>query len=231
MVMLVLGALMIVLFIPLRSSIRMTLAGVTDLSSRAPTSGLWRRHYPVEVLAEAISRCADVYKASHRRRGDALLRLAWAIAASERLILRMHRMSTAGRLTRRSAELRRHGRMVVAALREAEGRIDRDGPESAKDLAQMLLKVADRYTERRVGAMLDEDELAGLTPAHDWELLRMAAAALLIPSLVVVVGVFSELPEGTDIYVYGGGAIVILVLLYGRGVGRVLHLIDVIRGP
>ncbi|MEU9413281.1 hypothetical protein AB0E08_47385 [Streptomyces sp. NPDC048281] len=71
----------------------------------------------------------------------------------------------------RRRQLKRHAGLVVAALRQAEGRIDVEGAAVIPELARLLMKIADRYVQGHLGALLDNEELTGLEAVRDWEAL------------------------------------------------------------
>lgn len=120
----------------------------------------FRRCEPVALCAKAISACVAAKSASWRRRPRALRRMARALRRVEPEILALHR--TAGHLTVRShrrRQLKRHAGLVVAALRGAEARVDRDGESALGQLAAMVQTVSERIAVGRIGALLDEEDL------------------------------------------------------------------------
>ncbi|MGW1796880.1 hypothetical protein ACWCQN_12925 [Streptomyces sp. NPDC001984] len=118
----------------------------------------------------------------------------------------------------------------MAALRQAETRIDVD-PAALSELAAMAMTLADRATSGNIGALLDDTQIPeGLTPARDWEFLRLAAAAVLIAAAAVGTSLL-DLPDGASTYVVGGCGVVVLTLLYGRRVRQFLDLLGVLGGP
>lgn len=189
-----------------------------------------RQMLPVMEIKLAVSRCTDTYCGSARRASSARA-LADAIRVASRTVSRMHR--TSRRLPSRShrrRQLKRHAGLVVAALRQAEARIDVEGTAAIPELARLLMKIADRYVQGRLGALLDKEELKGLKPVRDWEALRIAAFAVLTAGSAVTVSQ-TGLPEETRVYAIGACAILASLLVYGRRrVRRGLALLTQIRG-
>ncbi|TDT42568.1 hypothetical protein EV562_101538 [Streptomyces sp. BK208] len=189
------------------------------------------RFRSVSATANAISVCARVREARWPKKPRELRRLARALSRVEDEVMRLHR--TSGRLPVRShrrQQLKGHAGLVVAALRRAEARIDCDGDAALAPLASLLAAVAERIADGRIGALLDERHLPeDLTPARDFEPLRLASAAVLVAACAVGAALL-PLPEGADAYVIGGCGIVVLVVLYGRRVHQFLDVLGVIRG-
>jgi hypothetical protein len=188
------------------------------------------QQFPVMVIKRAVSRCTDTYCGGTRRASSARA-LADAVRVSSRTVSRMHR--TSQRLPARShrrRQLKRHAGLVVAALRQAEGRIDVEGTAAIPELARLLMKIADRYVQGRLGALLDEEELRELEPVRDWEALRIAAFVVLTAGSAVTVSQ-TGLPEETRVYAIGACGILASLLVYGRQrARRGLDLLSQIRG-
>ncbi|OPF84256.1 hypothetical protein VT50_0201910 [Streptomyces antioxidans] len=60
------------------------------------------------------------------------------------------------RFSHRRKALDEHARQVVAALRSKEARLDVDRRAALPQLADMLLTIAERYCQARVGALLEK---------------------------------------------------------------------------
>ncbi|MEV5449987.1 hypothetical protein [Streptomyces sp. NPDC052535] len=199
--------------------------------SWSTSTRLMKRFGSVHATAISVAACVRVRKASWAERPKELRRLSRATSRVEDRIMWLHRHS--GHLPPRSHRkhlLKQHTGLVVAAIRRAEARVDSEGDEALEPLAALLITVGERIAEGRIGALLDADQIdADLTPARDWEPLRLAVAAALVAGCAVGVGLLS-LPDGVDVYVIGGCSIVILAMLYGRRVHQVLDVISVIRG-
>ncbi|WP_306334619.1 hypothetical protein [Streptomyces sp. KL118A] len=188
-----------------------------------------RQQLPIIVIKGAVSRCTETYCGGTRRAPSARA-LAGAIRVTSRTVTRMHR--TSQRLpahSHRRRQLKRHAGLVVAALRQAEARIDIEGTAAVPELARLLMKIADRYIQGRLGALLDEEELKELTPVRDWEPLRIAALAVLIAASAVAVSQVG-VPEGARVSVIGACGVLASLLLFGRRVHRGLDLLTQIRG-
>jgi hypothetical protein len=144
----------------------------------AAVARAYKRFHPIDVIAFGIQDCAEAYRAPWRHWPRQQRKLARSLKRTEDQVMRLHRSS--GHLLARSHRrraLKGHAGLVVSALRHAEARLDTDGKEALPDLASMLMTIAHRIAEGRVGALLDDAQLAGLKPARDWEPFRLAAAA------------------------------------------------------
>ncbi|MFS4091684.1 hypothetical protein [Streptomyces sp. AF1A] len=199
--------------------------------SIAPYGHLQRRFKPTLTIASSIEACASLYASTWRTQPHRSRRLARRLRSVESQLLSLHR--TCGRLplrTHRRREIKHHTGLVVASLRQAEARIDRDGNAATVPLAAMLLTVAERIADGRIGALLDEPELdATLQPARDWEPFKLATAAVLIAACATGVSVL-KLPDDATTYAIGACGIVVLAMLYGRRVQQFLDLLGVLGG-
>ncbi|MFJ3905373.1 hypothetical protein [Streptomyces sp. NPDC090025] len=189
-----------------------------------------QRQLPLLNILAAVHACAVAHRATLLRRPHRLKAVSSRISGVVFVLQRLHR-GRSGLLIgrRRRAPLKHHTALVVAALRRAEARLDTEGPAALPDLAALLLTIADRYAAGRHGALLDDAELAGLTPVRDWEPVRMAVSAVLIAASALTV-TWLDLPEGADTYVIGGSALLVLVLVYGRRVRQALGVLAAVRG-
>ncbi|MER8047721.1 hypothetical protein [Streptomyces sp. NPDC094032] len=114
-------------------------------------------------------------------------------------------------------ELKLHGAKVVMALRLAEAQQDIDPGPALKEMTRILVTVAERYAEGKVGELLDHDDhaLAGVDPAPDYEPLRIAGVfgagvvgAVLASAL--------ELSELAQTLLAAGLAITMLFILFKK---------------
>ncbi|MET7575176.1 hypothetical protein ABZT04_42980 [Streptomyces sp. NPDC005492] len=192
--------------------------------------GAARQLLPVVVIKRAVYRCTDTY--SHgARRADSARALAGAVRITSRTVNRMHR--TSQRLPVRShrrRQLKHHAGLVVAALRQAEARIDVEGAAAIPELARLLMKIADRYVQGHLGALLDDEELTGLEAVRDWEALRIAAFVVITVGSAATVSQIG-LPESTRAYAISACGVLAAVLVYGQQrARRGLDLLSQIRG-
>ncbi|MFJ4537680.1 hypothetical protein ACIP39_17195 [Streptomyces tibetensis] len=213
------------------------IAGFLALSGRYPapladvaTSGLAYRYNLTALAVQAVVACGDAYGAGNGNRGaqrlrgagSALREVEGAIWAARRTrgvtpVLRWHRRRI----------LHRHAGQVVSRLRAAEERLDSDPAHALRELAALLLTVAARYSEGRVGALLDEAELVDVTPARDREALRLMAVATL-----TVAGAASlsslGLPDGAMAPAVAAVALCAVAVIYRR---RAVTMLNILPGP
>ncbi|MGW7347876.1 hypothetical protein [Streptomyces sp. NPDC054854] len=114
-------------------------------------------------------------------------------------------------------ELKLHAAKVVMALRLAEAQQDIEPGPALKEMTRILVTVAERYAEGKVGELLDHDDqaLAGIDPAPDYEPLRIAGvfAAGVVGA---VLASLLELPELAQTLLAAGFAIVVLFILFKK---------------
>ncbi len=191
---------------------------------------LYQRQLPVRLACRTLHACALAYRAPNLRRPERMKHVSTNLAALTSALQRIHRGRAGLRLGKyRRAAVKQHAALVVAALRHAEARIDAEGTSALPALAHLLVTIASRYAVGRTAALLDEEDLEGMTPARDWEPLRMALSAVLIAAAALW-ATWMDLPEGADAYVIGGAGILVLVLVYGRRARRALEVFTTIRG-
>lgn len=188
-----------------------------------------RRFAPVYVLVRAVRACATAHGAGGRRHVTERARVGVHLREVTKALQNAH--ATRGTIpwrSRRRRDLKRHAGQVVAVLREAEARLDSEPHAALTDLAQLLMKIADRYAEGRVGALLDQDRLDGVTPVRDRGVVRLITATVLT-GLGVVAIAFLQLPPMGEPFALGAAGIGVLALVHGRGTRTALDLADAIR--
>ncbi|MGW2545599.1 hypothetical protein ACWC5I_33165, partial [Kitasatospora sp. NPDC001574] len=122
----------------------------------------------VGILATVVNRCGEVMAASPRTRPDHLTQVSSDLRLAERAVLKLYRMRrTVPVFSHRRPQLKVHARLVVARLRVAEAGFDVDAEAAAKELARLLVDIAENYGAGRVGALLPQEELQDLTPVRD----------------------------------------------------------------
>ncbi|MFD6474576.1 hypothetical protein ACFWEH_13880 [Streptomyces anulatus] len=142
----------------------------------------YRRWWPVVALLTVAVQCAVVLRRWDETQPDCQVPRV-SIEPVEHAIWRAHRTRRARARRHNERQLKAHAALVVGALRRAEARQDSEPGRALEDLAVMLLTIAERYAEGRVNALLDEDQLTGVSPAAPRERVRM----LVVGGAVVVV--------------------------------------------
>ncbi|MFF3693229.1 hypothetical protein [Streptomyces sp. NPDC002221] len=87
--------------------------------------------------------------------------------------------------SRRQKVAKAHADRVVATLRKAELRLDVDPDGAAKELGRLALTICDRYADKRIGQLLDDEDLAEAGPRH--EVLRLCAALVALAAATLTV--------------------------------------------
>ncbi|MCK7623751.1 hypothetical protein MUU72_11695 [Streptomyces sp. RS10V-4] len=130
----------------------------------------------------------------------------------------------------RRRQLKEHAADVVGALRAAEARQDTDPDIRVvfDDLAKMLLKVAERYAVGRTAALLDSEDLTGVTKAVNREWVRLVALGVAVVGAAVGASLLG-LPDSAASPIIGIVALAAVGLIYGS---RFLpsDLVDIVRG-
>ncbi|MFJ5221033.1 hypothetical protein ACIP98_41120 [Streptomyces sp. NPDC088354] len=195
-------------------------------------AGRWvTRNRLVFNVALTIRACAAASTASADKEPERLREVALRLTVTSRLIARAYRDSGTVRWpSHRRKALRLHGGQVVARLRAAERRLDTDSGTALRELAALLLCVCDRYVHGRVGALLDEEELAGLEPVKDWDWVRVVMA-LLAGTGAAVGASFLPVPDAGQPYAIAGVAASAFVLAYTDQPGKAFELWSKVAKP
>ncbi|KNE78715.1 hypothetical protein ADZ36_31680 [Streptomyces fradiae] len=93
----------------------------------------------------------------------------------------------------------------------------------------MLLTIAERYAEGRIGELLNEAELAGAEPVVDRAGLRFAAAGALVLGVLGAAS-WSGVPAEVMGPLLGVTVTTAVVVTYGIGIPRPSDLLDIVRG-
>jgi hypothetical protein len=125
------------------------------------------------------------------------------------------RRNTVPFASHRRKPLRRHAALIVSALRAAEARLDLDPPAARAEIARLLHTISERFAEARVGNLLDESDLVGVEPAHNWEPLRFALLAVAAPFITWLPAAL-RLPDGARVPTASAGILLLTISLYGR---------------
>ena len=213
------------------------LAGFLALSGRYPgpvadvaTGALAYRYKLAAVASEAIVACGEAYGAGNGGRGASRMRaVGSALRDVEGAIWAARRTRGVTPLLRwhRRRALHRHAGQVVARLRAAEERLDVDPSDALRELGGLLLTVAVRYSEGRIGALLDDAELVDVAPARDREALRLVAVAGLTVTGAALLSPIG-LPDSAMGLAVGAVALCAVALVYRR---RALSMLEILPGP
>ncbi|EHM25140.1 hypothetical protein SPW_6465 [Streptomyces sp. W007] len=104
---------------------------------------------------------------------------------------------------------------MVAKLREAEAALDHSPQaEALSEIAGLVATIAEQYVDGCIGALLPKPLLEGRKPVRDRELLRVAAAVVLIAGGVVGLA-FLGLPDIAMAAVGTAWSVLILMALFG----------------
>lgn len=171
---------------------------------------------------------------AHHRRGrhgtEACRLFAAQVSAVCDQIMNCHRAyGTVPRFSARERTLRLRQRTVIARIRAAEEELDVRGRAAVAPLVSLLLKVADRYSSGRIGALLDQEDLAGVEPVPARETLRLAMAAALATAGSTGAAL-SPLPEAALTPLIPGITLLSTLIVYGRNVRKALSVFGTLRG-
>ncbi|MFE0642124.1 hypothetical protein ACFW2Y_11030 [Streptomyces sp. NPDC058877] len=205
------------------------------LYSLIPLIGARRqvRHFQlVAACAGAIAACASVAAAAGgSNRPQALRAASVSIRSVERAVFRARRTQRTVAFGRRSrkAALRRHAGQVAAELRAAEARIDCAHQAAAlEDLAGLLVRIAASGATCRIGALLPESITEQHKPVRDFELVRLAAATLMVLGAAVAVALW-EVPDAAAWAVIAGVGLLSAIVAFGANWRRFVSVIEIFR--
>ncbi|MFE7539042.1 hypothetical protein ACFU67_32770 [Streptomyces rhizosphaericola] len=125
--------------------------------------------------------------------------------------------------------LKAHAAQVVGALRAAEARQDAEPAEALREMAVMLVTIAERYAEGRLGQLLDQDRLDPEVSASQGEYLRflgLGAGVVAAMAAAVAFGIPSDALGPLLGFVVTFGAV---IFLRGR-IPAPADLVDILRG-
>ncbi|MGP3977281.1 hypothetical protein ACTWQF_25385 [Streptomyces sp. 8N114] len=179
----------------------------------------FRAHVPASTFVEAICACAKAHRAVGEARVGELPTVSASVTRASRTVLRAHR--TRGVVTwlkpsHRRTALKEHAKLVVGKLQEVERELDKEPDRALRELAELLLRIAERYAQGRVGVLLDEQELQNVSAVRyrTGDGLRAAVAVAL--TIVTVFSVASlDLPQAIEGYVIAGSGAAVLITVYG----------------
>lgn len=188
------------------------------------------RYTLVMQIAVAISACAAARQAGGERAARRFRSVAKQLAKVSRGIERSHRTrGTVPRWSHRRRVLKSHQRLVVGALRRAESRLDASPAEGLRELAELLVTIAESYVQGRIGELLTDEDLQGVEPEPDRGRLRWFAALGL--SIAAITGVaLLDLPSAAEPSIISGVALLVTGLVYGPSVRRAVDIIEISRG-
>lgn len=170
------------------------------INSLAWVATLERRFRATAVLASTANRCGVAYRKPKEPWGaspaDMLER---HLLSAEYVVLSAWKrwpVLKERAVKHRKLALQAHAGLVAAALRKEAMRLD--GPEcedALRRLAEMLITIAERYSDGHLGALLPANELEGLTPVRHregWQLTLMVGGIV----TVTVGAAAAGLPDG-----------------------------------
>lgn len=188
------------------------------------------RYTLVMQIAATISACARAHRAGGERVTGEMRSVSKKLARVLRGIERAHRTRRMiPRHSHRRKALKAHERLVVGALRRSEAALDTRSRDGLADLSALLITIAERYTEGRVGALLDDGNLEGVTPEPSRELLRWLTSLALSVFAITTITLL-DLPTGVESPIITGAGLLVVGLLYGPSARRAADILELGRG-
>ncbi|GAQ55571.1 hypothetical protein [Streptomyces acidiscabies] len=170
------------------------------INSLAWAATLERRFRATAVLASAANRCGIAYRRQNNpwESSPAAMMERHLLSAEHFILTAWKRWPTLKEraVKHRRHALQEHAGLVAAALRKEALRLD--GPEcdeALKRLAEMLITIAERYSDGHLGALLPKNDLEGLTPVRHregWQLTLMVSGIVAVTAGAAAAG----LPDG-----------------------------------
>ncbi len=180
-----------------------------------------------------IRACSEAYGASHAQRAEKLSAVGTALRRLEGDVMRAHRRSgTVAFLSPRRRELKVHAGQVVAKLREAEATLGHDDHAAVlSEIAGLAATIAEQHVAGHIGSLLPKPALEGKQPVRDREVLRVAAAVVLIAGGVVGLASLG-LADMATVAAGTAWAVLIMMALFGSNWARYLPILDLFKpGP
>ncbi|MDX3239369.1 hypothetical protein PV392_27515 [Streptomyces sp. ME03-5709C] len=188
------------------------------------------RYALVMEIAETVIACAEAHRAGGERLAPKLRKVSRRMGAVTRGVGTAHRQRKSVPLfSHRRRALKAHERQVIAALRTCEARVDSDPRPALEELAVLLMTVADRYCQGRVGALLDDAQLQGVSAGPDRDWVRVLVWAVLTAGAVIGVS-FAGLSDGAEPIVMTLAAVFVAAAVFRRNVLRFFDLISLVQG-
>ncbi|MFI2300163.1 hypothetical protein ACH5AL_15170 [Actinacidiphila glaucinigra] len=189
------------------------------------------RYALVMEIAQAIAACAEAHRAGGERLAPALRKVSRRLGAVARGLGTAHRQrSSVPLLSHRRKALKAHERQVIAALRACEARLDSDPRLALEELCGLLVTIADRYCQARVGALLDEAHLQEAVAGPDREWIRTVIWAVITIGGVIGVSLLG-LSDGAEPIVMACTAITVAAVVWNRSVRRAIDIVGLALGP
>ncbi len=189
------------------------------------------RYRPVVVLLLTAADCARTWRAWGQgsplntprvsvRRAEYVIRNAWRTGCAYN--------SWSERARQRHA-LKAHAAKVIGALRTVGARqyTDPDIGMVLQELADMLLTIAERYVEGRIGQLLDDVDI--VEAATDYEWLRLLGVGAFGVGALVAASM-ANLPEEANGVLVGLALLLAGSWLFRHKLTHPMDLIDVLRG-
>ncbi|MCY0928049.1 hypothetical protein OTB20_17985 [Streptomyces sp. H27-H1] len=151
--------------------------------------------WPVAALMLCVSECGRALKRWQEGPPTAPPPVI-SLASVERVVWSAHLARYKDARLRRPQRklLQDHAAQVVGALRAAEAQQHIDPETALRTLSDLLLTIAERYAEGRLGVLLDEEQINDAAPIVPHAGLRFTAVGLVVVA-VVAGAVFAGVPE------------------------------------
>lgn len=180
---------------------------------------LWRpkTFLTVRTLVAAVESCATAYGAGGERKAAEIAEVSNQVRTVSRVILKMSKSrGSVPWMSRRRPALKAHAQLVVGKLHAVEQELDRNPSVALRQLAELLLTIAGRYAEGRIGLLVDREDLEGVEPARARALDAARAAIAVVLTVVAVFAVASlDLPQAIEGYAVAGSGVVVMIMVYG----------------
>ncbi|MGY0063406.1 hypothetical protein ACWY4P_43965 [Streptomyces sp. LZ34] len=193
------------------------------------TIRLGLRYTLVMQIAAAISACAAARRAGGERSAKQLRLVSKRLEEVSRGVERSHRTRGTVRGSNRRQTLKAHERQVVAVLRMTERRLDTAPEEGLHELAELLIRIAERYAHGRIGELLDAEAIKDIKLERDRGLLRWIAAVVLGTAATVGITLLN-LPSSIEGPILGGSVVLVVGIISGPSARHALDVVGTIRG-
>lgn len=206
---------------------------ITDTRSRRRTfrkGHIVARYQLIESILVAIRRLEKFKRATLPNRPHAMYELSLSLRGVYRELNKLNTQHGAlpFRSHRRRLLSEHHGR-VISALRATEAKLDSDPDNGARELAKMLLEVANQYAINKTGNLLPSVDLDTYPAARNWEPLKTVAVAAVVCAATAA-AVILKVPATALTPLVGLAGVLAAALIYGGRSRSALDILDTVRG-
>ncbi|MFB7651306.1 MULTISPECIES: hypothetical protein [unclassified Streptomyces] len=189
----------------------------------------YRRSLLVYCCSDALVACAEPLGKTGERRSKALQKVGEELSYVRTSLRTAHRFTRGFSKRARRKHVKSHALRVSTYLAQLEKSVEEMNDADLKQLANTVLRIAERCADGKFGSILEEDTIADVVvpERESLRLLLTAAAAIVIAAGSLYAVAALKMPSSLEPLVVSGSILLTVSVSYGK---RALHKIDAIRG-